>query len=593
MRTFVASAALVVAACGSTGASGNHDAPEGGALVDSAVPGAEGSTESGNGPAASDAPNADSPPMPGQGADGGTLRDASGLIDAPSIPPALACQLPFAPADTSKPTTVVGNGTAQGCTESALAAAVGAGGVITFNCGGPATIAITSALSPPKGKDTTIDGGGNVTLDGGGTTRILSFNGGGYRTTSTTVTLQHLAFQNGHATGTQLPTYPAPCSQGYDTDAGGGAVYVVDGVLKVVDCTFTNNAGATPGPDVAGGAIYVNGSKGATIIGSRFANNTCSNGGAVGSLNSDLAVYTSTMTANTATGTGQNNTSSSCSSPSTEIGDGGSGGAIYMDGGSDGTTALCGVVLAGNHANALGGAIFRVFDNATHDFDIDVSTIDANVADGPVGRSGAGPGAGAFYFHNANLNIRNSTISNNSSPGCGGLQADATTLAFTNVTLSANMATAGVGGAMCIFSNGGTLTNCTLAGNQALGGSSFSNYYGAAIFGGNLSLANCIIADNTTVNSQGRMQCAQTEMGSHDLQWPMNKVTGGSADSACVTGIAFADPMLGPAQDNGGSTLTMVPGAAPSIVQVGAGCPATDQTGKTRASPCTLGAVER
>ncbi|HTB72137.1 MAG TPA: choice-of-anchor Q domain-containing protein [Polyangiaceae bacterium] len=524
----------------------------------------------------------------------GAPTDASppGLIDAPSVPAALACSPPFGAADTSTPTTVVGNGSG-GCTEAALVAAVEKGGVVTFNCGAPTTIQLTAQLEFPKGKDTTLDGGGSVTLDGGGTTRIVHFDGGGYRTTSTVITLQNLTFQNGLATGTKLASEPAPCSQGYDTDAGGGAVFVNDGVLHVVGCTFTGNAGQTPGPDVAGGGIYVDGSKSTVIIGSRFADNTASNGGAVGSLNSDLSIYTSTMSGNTATGTGQNNTSSKCTSSSTEIGDGGSGGAVYMDGGQDGNTIFCGDVFSKNHANALGGAVFRVFDDATHDLDLDVSTVDGNVADGPVGTDGDGPGAGAFYVHNANVNVNNTTISNNQSPGCGGFQVDGSTLNFSNVTLSGNVAIAGVGGAICVFSNGGTLTNCTLSGNQANGGTSYSNYYGAAIFGGNLTLNDTIVANNTTMNSEGRMQCAATEMGSHDIQWPMNKVVGGSADSLCLPNIDFEDPMLGALSDNGGSTLTMQPAAAASVVQVGTGCAPTDQTGKARANPCTIGALER
>jgi len=527
---------------------------------------------------------------------GGTPRDAS-LVDAPAIPPSLACTLPFGPANTSNPTTVVGSGTGT-CTAAALAAAVQTGGTVTFDCGGPATITLTTQLEPPTGKNTTIDGGGMVTLDGGGTTRILYFNGGGYRTTSTIITLQNLTFQHGHATGTAIPAAPAPCSQGYETDAGGGAVQILDGVLRVIDCTFTDNSGESPGPDVAGGAVYVNGSLQTTIIGSRFANNTCSNGGAVGSLNSDLAIYTSTLEGNTATGTGQNNTSSSCTTTSTEIGDGGSGGAVYVDGGSDGDTVFCGDVFSGNHANALGGAIFRVFDDATHAVDMDVCTVDSNVADGPVGTDGAGPGAGAFYFHNTDLNINDSTISNNSSPGCGGLQADSTTLSFTNDTLSGNAATDGVGGAICIFSNGGTLTNCTVAGNKAGApagddASTYSNFYAAAIFGGGLTLNNCIIANDTTDNPLARMACGAVETGTHDLQWPMDKPVGGGADTACVTGITFADPMLGALTNNGGPTLTMAPSAAAAVIQVGTGCPATDQTGKARANPCTIGALEQ
>ncbi len=582
---FLCAVAIVAGACGSSNSASPSSARDAGDAAEVRDGGRTGNgrvTDEGGSPADSG----------GTVDEGSVSSDAAEVLDAPAIPASLACSPPFGLADVSKPTTIVGSGTG-GCTAAALAAAVKKGGIVTFDCGGPATITVAAELQPPKGMDTTIDGGGMITLDGGGVTRILGFDGGGYRTTSTTITLQNLTFQNGHATGTMLPAEPAPCSQGFDTDAGGGAVLVNDGVLHVVDCTFTSNVGQSPGPDVAGGAVYVNGSKSAVIVGSRFADNTCSNGGAVGALNSDLAIYTSTLTGNHATGTGQNNTSSKCSSMSTEIGDGGSGGAVYMDGGQDGNTIFCGDVFSKNHANALGGAVFRVFDDATHDVDMDVCTVDSNVADGPVGTDGDGPGAGAFYFHNANVNVNSSTISNNSSPGCGGLQADASTLKFTNVTLSGNVATAGVGGAICIFSNGGTLTNCTLAGNQANGGSSYSNYYAAAIFGGGLTLDNCIIADNTTMNSMGRMSCGNEEMGSRDIQWPMNKVVGGSADTACVTGIAYADPMLGALADNGGATRTMAPGAAASVVQIGTGCPATDQTGKVRGTPCTIGALER
>jgi predicted outer membrane repeat protein len=224
-----------------------------------------------------------------------------------------------------------------------------------------------------------------------------------------------------------------------------------------------------------------------------------------------------------------------------------------------------------------------------------VTTFDGNVADGPVGTTGAGPGAGAIYAHAATLKFRNSTLSNNASPGCGCVQADGSTLDFQNVTFSGNTATKGIGGAICIFSNGGTLKNCTLANNQALGGSSFSDFYGAAIFGGGLTVDNTIIANNTTENSMGRMQCAGTtaETGSNDVQWPQKKVVGGANDTACVTGITFVDPQMGPLQDNGGPTLTQATGAAASVVQIGTNCPAIDQTGKTRASPCTIGAVEQ
>ncbi|MGO8996374.1 MAG: choice-of-anchor Q domain-containing protein [Polyangiaceae bacterium] len=580
-------ATLVAAACGSSSSKEGGGAPDGSA--------SDGSGSSSGGSSSGGGPSDDG---------GGGTSDATSLgnpdVQVPPIPSSLACTLPFGAVDTSTPTTVVGQG-GQACNEASLAAAVAKGGIITFDCGGPVTITITSTLTLPTSGNTTIDGGGTVTLDGGGTTRILSFNGGGYRTTSTVITLQNLAFQNGHASGTAIPPASPPCSQGYETDSGGGAVYVVDGVLHVINSTFTGNAGATPGPDVAGGAIYSDGSLGTTIIGSHFTNNTASNGGAVGSLNTDLAIYTSTFSGNTATGTGGNTTASTCSTSSQEIGDGGSGGAVYMDGGSDGDVTFCGDVFEKNGAQTLGGVLFRVYDDATHNVNFEVSTADSNTVTGPLGVTGQGQGGGAFYIENATLNFTNSTISNNSAPSCGGVQTDESTVAFTNVTVAGNAATAvgtpdggtgGIGGGMCVFSNGGTLNNCTFANNTATGGTSYSAFYGAALFGNGLTINNTIIDENTTDNSEGRMSCGNTFTGARDVQWPEDKVVGGSQDSPCVTGITFTNPMLGPLQNNGGPTSTLAPSAAASVVQIGTGCPATDQTGKTRANPCTIGAVE-
>jgi hypothetical protein len=50
--------------------------------------------------------------------------------------------------------------------------------------------------------------------------------------------------------------------------------------------------------------------------------------------------------------------------------------------------------------------------------------------------------------------------------------------------------------------------------------------------------------------------------------------------------------MMGALKNNGGTTETAAPGAAASVIQTGTSCPATDQTGKARKNPCTLGALE-
>jgi len=171
-----------------------------------------------------------------------------------SSPPAI-CPTPFT-ADTRPTTVTVGTGTAASCTETALGNALAKGGVIRFNCGGAATITLTSEKHLRTDVGTTLDGQGKITLDGRGATRLLYYSSPNFQATKTTVTLQNLTLQNGTATGTAIPPAPPPCSSGTNIDGGGGAIYLRDGILHVWNTTFKNNEGATLGPDVAGGANY-------------------------------------------------------------------------------------------------------------------------------------------------------------------------------------------------------------------------------------------------------------------------------------------------------------------------------------------------
>jgi hypothetical protein len=274
------------------------------------------------------------------------------------------------PADTSTPTTVVGTGTADSCTFSALSAAVAKGGVITFNCGAaPVTIAVTATLNLPTNKNTVIDGGNKITLDGRNAVQILNYYSANFQALETVVTLQHLTLVNGKTTPTKaIPTAPAPCSQGWN-DGQGGAVSMRDGNLVVVDCVFANNQAAPLGPDTGGGAIYLVGSKhGATIVGSTFSGNKGSVGGAIYSLYGELDIYNSLFTGNVGTGNGANSDDASmCSvinNDQHEVGSGGNGGAIAADG-NDFNILFCGDDFENNMAGAkaFGGALCFTSDN--------------------------------------------------------------------------------------------------------------------------------------------------------------------------------------------------------------------------------------
>src|SRR5215471_17519002 len=222
--------------------------------------------------------------------------------------------------DVSSPTARVGDGTAGSCTAAALQTAASAGGTIVFNCG-PAAITIPIAQTIMFPNETVLDGGGLVTLDGGGTTRIL-YLASNYNATTPRLTVQRLAFVHGMGPPT-----------GNDTDRGGGAIYRNGGSLTVIDSTFDDNHAGATGQDLAGGAIYGFGGGETVISGSTFTNNSASDGGAVGSLNGNLTVVNTTFNGNAATGTGGN------------PGNGGCGGALYMDGGKE-MTSLCGVLIA-------------------------------------------------------------------------------------------------------------------------------------------------------------------------------------------------------------------------------------------------------
>jgi hypothetical protein len=184
----------------------------------------------------------------------------------------------------------------------------------------------------------------------------MNFSHADFMVNETRVTLQHLTIVNGKTTPKQvIPTAPAPCSQGYN-DGEGGAIYMRDGNLTVIDCVFSGNQAAQIGPDTGGGAIYITGSKhGALIVGSVFTGNSASNAGAVGALFAELDIYDSLFSNNKATGNGANSDDATkcpnnINNGQHEVGSGGNGGAIYQDGGSSTNVVLCGVDVETNAA---------------------------------------------------------------------------------------------------------------------------------------------------------------------------------------------------------------------------------------------------
>ncbi len=482
--------------------------------------------------------------------DTSALKALANLFGTTTPVTTASCESPVSLYDVSAPTSVVGTGTAASCTQARLQDAADMGGTIVFNCGvSSVTITVTSPIIFKK--DTVLDGGGLVTLSGGGTSRIIYLDSG-YDQTTPRLVAQRLTFYGGSSP-----------RAGADTAMGGGAIYRDGGSLTVIDCVFLDNQAPSPGQDIAGGAIYAFGGGDTTVAGSTFLRNSASNGGAIGSLNGDLVIVNSTFMQNGATGTDGN------------PGNGGCGGAIYMDG-ADERTVLCGVKIANNRAGAIGGGFFRVSNDHTGTFTMDRTTVDSN----QVTATGKG-NAGGLYLQGLDMNLTASTISRNRAWYNGGIWIHTSRVQMTNVTIAENVATGSNGGGIWLSNNPtGLLLNCTIANNHA-----DANGMGAgAVFGGGtgLVLKNTLISGNTGWWGPSCQKLLGEGQG--NLQW--------TGTSPCTSNITIADPLLGPLGNNGGPTETMLPASNSPARNAGSNCPVIDQRGQSRNTNCTIGAAE-
>ncbi len=274
-----------------------------------------------------------------------------------------------APVDTSQPDHLIGSGTPASCTGEAVVQAVAQGGKIRFNCGpNPVTITLPRTAKVFNNRpDVTLDGGGLVTLSGGDSVRILYQNTCDRTQVWTTsrcdnqetprLTVQNIGFTQGNSTGQLLEDGAG--------SGGGGAIYVRGGQFKIVNSVFTRNRCETTGPDIGGGAvrvlnIYQN--RPVYVVGSTFGGglglgNSCSNGGALSTIGVSFSVYISLLTHNAALGNGAN--PARAGTPG-----GGSGGAIYTDGGRY-TLSVYGSMVSDNSAVEGGSAVFYVSNDRT------------------------------------------------------------------------------------------------------------------------------------------------------------------------------------------------------------------------------------
>lgn len=230
-------------------------------------------------------------------------------------------------------------------------------------------------------------------------------------------------------------------------------------------------------------------------------------------------------------------------------------------------------------------------------------------------------GAGLTVNPRAKVDLVRATVSGN--PG-GGISNNGT-LTVTDSTISGNAKTIGFSSAGGI-SNGkrAKIVSSTISGNSAQGCGGIANL-GDHNDRATMQIERSTIADNEATSFDGGGICNNDALVLRDSIVADNTAAGAGADCAdsgvyrpgfwvkvsgasliedgagCTTvvpGSALllsADPLLGPLQDNGGTTLThaLSPGSpAIGVLTKAASCQKPDQRGVARTVPCDLGAYE-
>lgn len=347
----------------------------------------------------------------------------------------------------------------------------------------------------------------------------------------------------------------------------GGGILNDGGQLTITNSIFRHHTASD-----GGGGIYSNGGR-VFITNSVLVDNNA-DGGALYNNNGLVTVSNVTVTNNSTVNF--------------------NGGGIYTN---QGVVTITHSTFSQNHASFDGGALYNFAGTVSIDHSVFVSNTALNYNGGAISMNGislaidhtvfsqnrANAGGGGIYVFGGTLNITSSAIFGNSLTGSGGLGGaiySGNTLNLINSTISANSATDKGGG---LYNQGtANIINSTFSGNGAvtLGGDIDHDPPVSSI---TLTFHNTIVA-----NSVSGGNCSGTLIdGGNNLQYP---------GVTCGATITNTNPLLGPLQDNGGSTFTHALLAGSPAIDAGSnvGCPATDQRDVARPQDvaCDIGAYE-
>lgn len=404
-----------------------------------------------------------------------------------------------------------------------------------FNIGSAATVSISN-LTIANGRRATSNGSlaqgggifnaGTLTLDtcnvsGNNASSTVYALGGGLYNVAKAMTLNNCILTNNHV------------SCDVAQKAGGGSLFNEDGVLTMQGCTVSGNSAEDFGGGLANdgtmamsnctisnnsaaeGAGLSHGSDPGTITGCNFSGNSATNGGGVEN-RSFLTVDNSTFTGNTA-----------------------EYGGAYKSGPNFSSVTFTACTLSSNAADQDGGGIHNTVGS--------VSLTACKLSGNTAGIGGAG------LWNAGTLNINNSTCNGNTSQFAGGALYNRYSATLNNTTIYGNDGGVAAGAVVNDGQNGGSanlkLTNCTVSQNTAGQGGGLYNEANAG--SATLTLLATILQRGASGANLINFSGTITSLG-HNLS---NDNGGGF-----LTGpgdIISTEPLLGPLQNNGGSTPTM------------------------------------
>ena len=355
-------------------------------------------------------------------------------------------------------------------------------------------------------------------------------------------------------------------------DVGLTDTLVLDNIASRDGGGLTDWAGRTDliggmfaGNSAGGNGGGVNANNSLSINGTQFISNTAANGGGLLQWNPG---YTVTVT--------------NARFERNHSGD--NGGGLYVSG----NTALTNTQVLSSTAGNNGGGVYVNAGSAT----LSGVQIFSNTA------SGGGEGGGVYVSAGSPLIVTDSTVSGNTGFNGGGIVNEGSTLTLTNSTLSGNQATSSGYGGGAIAQWGGSssatiINNSTIVSNTAAAASHSGIYLRA----GKLNIGNSIVAHNGVTNN------VQVDIGTfNSLGYNLTNTSAGTPFTA-TTDLTNTDPLLGPLQNNGGSSWThALLSGSPAIDQIPFGTNGcgtsitTDQRGQPRPIPtggkCDIGAYE-